>query len=181
MNTLLLFGSPRKGGITEQMVERLLNGVSHTRIDAYKQSAKPCTDCRGCYRDGICVQRDLDDFYAALEQAERLIIATPVYHLSFPAPLKALLDRTQPYWATRFIRGVHPPIAVPKQVILLSHADKDVHAGDLLKQQLSPALTVLNAKCVAQIHCATSGDTLPDSTASEIDEWADRLRKESVG
>ena len=175
MNTLLIYGSPRRGGVTEQMANRLLYGVEHTRFDAYDVAAKPCTDCRGCYADGRCVMRDLDTFYQALEQAERIVIATPVYHLSFPAPLKAMLDRTQPYWATRFVRGIRPPIATAKQVVLLSHADKDEHGGEMLAKQLSPALTVLNAKLTAQVHCATSDNTLPAEIAAQIDairkEW----------
>lgn len=174
MNTVLLFGSPRKHGITAGMTARLLDGTTHTAFDAYQLSAKPCTDCRGCYA-GPCVHRDLDDFYAALEQADRLVIATPVYHLSFPAPLKAILDRTQPYWAARFVRGVRPPIAVPKQVIVLSHAEKDAHAGELLIKQLAPALTVLNARIAATVHCTADGNDLPDDIAVKLDrikeEW----------
>ena len=169
MNTLLIYGSPRRGGVTEQMVDQLLDGIEHTRVNAYDAAAKPCLDCRGCYVDGRCVMRDLDAFYAALEQAECVVIATPVYHLSFPAPLKALLDRTQPYLATRFIRGIKPPIATPKRVILLSHADKDEHGGEMLVKQLAPALTVLNAKLVAQVHCTASADALPDDVAAQMD------------
>ena len=169
MNTILLYGSPKTGGITEQMAARLLDGVEHARFDAYETAANPCTDCHGCYADGRCVMRDLDAFYAALEQADCIVIATPVYHLSFPAPLKAILDRTQPYWATRFVRGIKPPIEKPKRVILLSHADKDAHGGEMLVRQLSPALTVLNAKLVSQVHCVTGGETLPCETGLDID------------
>ena len=169
MNTLLIYGSPRRGGVTEQMVDQLLDGIEHTRINAYDAAAKPCLDCRGCYVDGRCVMRDLDAFYAALEQAECVVIATPVYHLSFPAPLKAMLDRTQPYWAMRFIQGIKPPITTPKRVILLSHADKDEHGGEMLVRQLSPALTVLNAKLTAHVHCVVSDDVLPNEIATQID------------
>lgn len=175
MNTVLLYGSPHKDGITGQMAARLLDNIPHQAFDAYRTAAVPCTDCHGCYTALRCVHRDLDAFYAALEQADRLIIATPVYHLSFPAPLKAILDRTQPYWAARFIRGIRPPIDKLKQVILLSHAEADAHAGDLLVKQISPALTVLNAKLAATIHCTATGTDLPNDIAVALDrikeEW----------
>ncbi len=175
MNTILLYGSPHKDGITAKMVERLLIGTTYTTFDAYQMAVNPCTDCHGCYTEPRCVHRDLDAFYPALEQAEMLVIATPVYHLSFPAPLKAILDRTQPYWAARFIRGVRPPIETPKKVILLSHAEKDAHAGNLLRQQLAPALTVLNAKIAAQVHCTTADHVLPGHIVATLDrikeEW----------
>lgn len=174
MNTLLLWGSPRKDGITAKMVARLLDGQPYTCFDAYETAAKPCIDCRTCY-NGPCIYRDLDAFYTALELADLLIIATPVYHLSFPAPLKAILDRTQPYWAARFIRGIRPPIPTPKKVILLSHAEKDDHAGDILYQQLAPALTVLNATMTARVHCTTSGDTLPEDIARTIDHIKEKV------
>ena len=89
--------------------------------------------------------------------------------------LKAILDRTQPYWAARFVRGVRPPIAVPKQVIVLSHAEKDAHAGELLIKQLAPALTVLNARIAATVHCTADGNDLPGDIAVKLDrikeEW----------
>lgn len=92
------------------------------RLDAFALSPLPCDDCRYCYRVDGCSKPDLKEFYTALEEADALALVTPVYNRSFPAPLKALLDRTQRYWAARFIRGIRPPITRPKQAFLLTAA-----------------------------------------------------------
>lgn len=41
---------------------------------------------------------------AKLEDADAVIVATPVYNLSFPAPMKALFDRFQRYYEAHFRR-----------------------------------------------------------------------------
>ena len=106
---LVILGSPRADGLSARMLDAFLTelpkGTAVTRISCYDRRPIPCDDCRYCYHREGCSKRDLDDFYAELEEADLVVIATPVYHLSFPAPLKALIDRLQRYWSARFILG----------------------------------------------------------------------------
>ena len=172
VNVLVWFGSPHADGVTAQMMRRLLArlpAASVTVADAYAIAAAPCRDCRGCYADGRCVYRDLDRWNDALEQADMLVIAAPVYHGSLPSPLKAMLDRTQPYWAARFMRGVRPPIARPKRTVVLLHAERDADAATVVMRQLDPALTVLNASPAETVLCVTDAPVLPPETAAAID------------
>ena len=100
---LAILGSPRADGLSARMLDAFLTelpkGTAVTRISCYDRRPIPCDDCRYCYHREGCSKRDLDDFYAELEEADLVVIATPVYHLSFPAPLKALIDRLQRYWS----------------------------------------------------------------------------------
>lgn len=130
----------------DAFLTELPEGAAVTRLSCYERRPVPCDDCRYCYHREGCSKRDLDDFYAALEEADLVVIATPVYHLSFPAPLKALIDRLQRYWSARFILGKRPPIAKEKRLALLTVSGSgSPEGGPLLEKQLAPPLTVIHA------------------------------------
>lgn len=65
--------------------------------------------------------------------------------------MKALIDRSQRYWSARFLRGVRPPIANSKQVVLITVSGDDRTedgglplGGEMVERQLRPPLTILN-------------------------------------
>ena len=159
LKVLAVFGSPNSDGTTAKLLNSLLASLPENaevdRYDCYKNSPAPCNDCRYChYADG-CAYPDLDNFYQNLENSDVLVFATPVYNLSFPAPLKALIDRMQRYWAARFIRGVRKPIKLKKQAFLITSCGSDSQKeGEMLEKQLKPVLTILNATLTESIHCA---------------------------
>ena len=152
--TLILYGSPRKGGscakVLAMLKERLDGDVAV--IDSYARNVIPCDDCRGCYTHDGCVKRDMTDIYEVLEQADRLVFVTPVYNRSFPAPLKAIVDRLQCYWAKRFIRGVKPPIEKPKTALLITVCGSDRDDGECLLYQLEPQFTILHVTETKALH-----------------------------
>lgn len=157
---LLIFGSPHPDGKTAKMADRLMQAtpvpVDWSVWRAFERPALACDDCGFCRVRNGCSKPDLTEFYERLENADLLAIATPVYNLSYTAPVKILMDRTQRYWAARFVRGERPPIARPKRAMLLTCADQDRHAGEMVERQLRPTLTVLNAALIASIHSITS-------------------------
>jgi len=100
MNILILSGSPRKGGNTDQLVEAFVKGASqrHTVevVSVHDYKVAPCMGCNACFRNGehTCVQKDdMTDLYNKMKQAEMLVIASPVYFYGLSAQLKAVIDR----------------------------------------------------------------------------------------
>ena len=161
-HVLVLYGSPHTEGITARLLDACLAGVGEaavTRFDAFALAAAPCDDCGACHKAPTCRHRDLDAFYEALEAANVLIVATPVYNRSFPAPLKAVIDRLQRYWAARFMRGQRPPIATPKKAVLLTAAGADRADGVYVQEQLIPVLTVLNSAPAIAVHADATDRT----------------------
>lgn len=152
--TVVLFGAPRTDGATGTLLTLYLStqGGDVTVIDCFKRAVQPCDDCGGCHRQRGCVKRDMDDVYAAIEQADKLVFATPVYNRSFPAPMKAMIDRLQCYWALRFVHGVRPPIEKTKTALLLTVSGSDRADGEYLLSQLEPALTVLHVTKTDVLH-----------------------------
>ena len=72
-------------------------------------------------------------------------MASPVYNLSFPAPLKAVLDRFQRYFEARFSLGKKPAIEKHRKAVLLVSAGANCREGvDIMEKQLRQSFSVMN-------------------------------------
>lgn len=146
---LVLYGSPHPRGKTWQLYEAFCTAAPEdaqvTVYSAYESRPEPCLDCGYCTRREGCSQHDLDDFMAAFEGCDLFVLVTPVYYNSFPAPLKAVIDRFQRYYSARFSRGIKPPIAKPRIAAILATCGSDEREGlGEVKAQFKRAATVLN-------------------------------------
>lgn len=109
---LAIYGSPRKGGNTDILLDHFLEGVSSSnyvieRVYLRDLHFSPCTECDGCVETGKCIMHDdMDDLYAKLLEDERVVFAFPVFFLGPPAIAKAFIDRAQALWVRRFVIGV---------------------------------------------------------------------------
>lgn len=105
---VILFASPRKKGFISQMVNEFINQIEIDRFEltilsCYQLEVLPCTDCRSCCK-GVCPYNKKDQMgliLRELSQADFVILASPVYFANFPAPLKAIIDRTQQFFKDR--------------------------------------------------------------------------------
>lgn len=120
---LIFFGSPRAGGYTAQMLERLLSQLPGKKkvINSYQQKhITPCIDCRLCWKEKNCALKDdMQQIYHLVDECDCLIFASPVYFHSLPAPLKQIVDRFQVYWAGQ-IRGDFPKMPTKIGAVLLT-------------------------------------------------------------
>lgn len=100
MKTVLLTGSPRRGGNTmaladafEKRSEKLGNEV--IRFDTAFMEIAPCSACLGCRKnDGVCVKDDgFQKIAEAVREADAVVFSTPLYFFTFPAQLKNAVDR----------------------------------------------------------------------------------------
>ena len=92
MNILILLGSPRKGGNTDLLVEAFVKGASQK----HHVEVNPCMGCNACFKskDNICAQKDdMSLIYEKMNQADILVIASPVYFYGLSAQLKTVIDR----------------------------------------------------------------------------------------
>lgn len=107
---LCIAGSPRRNGNSDRLLAEAMRGardaghtVEHVVVQRLKFSG--CMECGGCAREGRCaVPDDMQEVFAALDRADHVIIAAPVFFMGIPSKLKALVDRCQVYWARRFVR-----------------------------------------------------------------------------
>ena len=65
-----------------------------------EKSVNYCLGCGACaeYLDNFCIQEDdMQELYQAMCEAEKIIIATPIYMNHIPGILKNVIDRWNPY------------------------------------------------------------------------------------
>jgi multimeric flavodoxin WrbA len=109
MKVLGLFGSPRRGGNTEILLEEALKGAQKEgaeieRLYLRDLDISPCTECHGCDETGSCViLDDMQKIYPKLLEADVIILASPIFFYGVTAWAKAVIDRSQALWAKKYI------------------------------------------------------------------------------
>lgn len=99
MKVLILNGSPRKGGNTSIACEELEKvfveeGVDVEIVQVGTTDIRGCIACGTCSTTGKCVFDDIvNEVAKKFEEADGLILASPVYYASANSTLTALCDR----------------------------------------------------------------------------------------
>ena len=101
MKITTILGSPRKNGNTAtalEMFEALVS--SEHQVERFNMSDVEVNGCRGCNAckknpdEPACIQRDdAERILNSIISSDAVIYASPLYCWSYPAELKALLDR----------------------------------------------------------------------------------------
>lgn len=165
MNVLFLFGSPKRNGYTAQLCGAFLKGLAKTDsvkiVRLFDLLPKPCNDCGYCKAADGCSKKDLDEFMADYLAADLIVVASPIYLLSLPAPMKALFDRFQRFFSARFRRNIAVPIEKPKRAVLLLTAGSDGKTGaEIIEKQVERAFSVMHTQVVGTV-LAEHTDTQP--------------------
>lgn len=106
LNVLIINGSPRIGGNTSiaiREMEQVLkeNDVTVETVQIGNQDIRGCIACNSCKTKGKCVFDDVvNELAPKFEQADGLVVASPVYFASANATLIACLDRL--FYSTSF-------------------------------------------------------------------------------
>jgi multimeric flavodoxin WrbA len=108
VNIVAIYGSPRRGGNSDVMLDVFLSSVQPTdtiiKIIPSELSFSQCRGCRVCEKTGVCVFDDeIKKVSNHLLQADRVIISAPIFFYGFPSALKALIDRSQVLWSRKYL------------------------------------------------------------------------------
>ena len=109
MKVLGIYGSPRKNGNTDQLLDRALEGAESagaevSRISVRDLKISGCIECGGCDKTGKCVvEDDMQKVYPLLEEANVIFLASPIFFYGMTAQVKALVDRCQAMWSGRML------------------------------------------------------------------------------
>lgn len=97
LRVLMLNGSPRANGNTSialREMEKIFteSGVAVEIVQVGNQAVRGCVACNGCAKLGKCVFDDVvNELAPKFEQADGLVVASPVYYASANATLVACL------------------------------------------------------------------------------------------
>ncbi len=109
MKVLGIFGSPRRGGNTDILLEETLKGAEKEGAEVERLfltdfTIIPCKECHGCERTGQCViSDDMGKIYPKLLEADVIILASPIFFYGITAWAKALVDRCQAFWSRKYL------------------------------------------------------------------------------
>lgn len=102
---VILSGSPRKNGNTNLLCRQFQQGAEEAGhsvrfIPLAEKRIGFCRACDACmHNGGVCIQKDdMADILCAFQQADVVVLATPVYFYGVSAQMKACIDRTYPIW-----------------------------------------------------------------------------------
>lgn len=110
MNRILgIVASPRKGGNTEILMERVMAAAreegAETKIFSLAgKTVSPCTACDACVRGEVkycAIGDDMQDLYPLMEWAEAIVFGSPVYMGTMTAQLKCVFDRARSLWRVK--------------------------------------------------------------------------------
>lgn len=131
MSILLLNGSPREGGNTEILLNRVLDGIRAAGGEAEllhlaRLRIAPCTACDFCKTAQRCaIEDDMAVLYPKLAEARHLVIGSPIYFHGLPAQAKAFVDRCQLFWNHRPAAGENTPRRFGHFIaVAATHGDK---------------------------------------------------------
>ena len=106
MKVLMLNGSPKANGNTALALAEMENifqqeGIEVETVQIGHKAVRGCIACNACSQNGKCVFDDVvNELAAKLQEADGLVVASPVYYASANATLIAVLDRL--FYSTGF-------------------------------------------------------------------------------
>jgi multimeric flavodoxin WrbA len=109
MKVLGIYGSPRKGGNSDQLLDKALEGAQSAGAEILRVYARDlnmcgCIECGGCERTGECVVKDdMQTVYPLMDEADVIILSSPIFFYGVTAQVKALIDRAQARWAKKML------------------------------------------------------------------------------
>ena len=103
MKIVAITGSPRENGRTSAIVNEIVKGFTEDGgqselFHINDLDIKGCQACGYCdSHDGCAVKDDMQDIYSAIEEADAVVIGSPVYMYQMTAQTKMVMDRFNRY------------------------------------------------------------------------------------
>jgi multimeric flavodoxin WrbA len=159
MTILAINASPRRHGNAEILLDKFLEGA-RSRGAACEDlvlnefNFRPCQDCGGCGKNGVCVLRDdLSPVFKKLENADCVVLASPVFFGGVSAQLKALIDRFHSVWVRKHILKKPQSSRSQKGVFLcVSGADNKVFF-EYAERTVKMFFNTLNMVYAGSVYC----------------------------
>lgn len=102
---LVLSGSPRKGGNSDLLCDAFIKGAreSGNEVEKIFIRSRKIAYCNACYycknSGGKCaINDDMSEILDKMQDADVIVMASPVYFYSVDAQMKALIDRSVARW-----------------------------------------------------------------------------------
>ena len=131
---LILSSSPRKRGNSQMLCEQFAKGATEAgnSVQIIRLANKKIGFCRACdhcmKHDGVCILKDdMAEILRLYQEADVLVLATPVYFYGITAQMKTFIDRTYPIWQNLGTKEVYYIISagLDEKIVQRSLGDLD--------------------------------------------------------
>ncbi len=109
MKVLGIYGSPRKEGNSDLLLDKVLEGAKSAGAEIEKIYVRElkisgCQECGGCDKTGKCVISDeMDKVYPLLWNTPIIFLSSSIFFYGLPSQAKMLVDRSQAMWSKRML------------------------------------------------------------------------------
>ena len=163
MKVLLINGSPKAHGNTafalNQMAEVFADqGIETEIIQVGNQAIRGCVACGSCSKTGKCTFDDLvNEVAPKFQEADGIVLGSPVYYASANATLIAFLDRL--FYSTRFDKRMK----VGASVVVARRGGCSATFDELNKYFTISGMPVASSHYWNSIHGGKPGDAEQDA------------------
>lgn len=179
MQLITILGSPRPHGNTNavlQLFEQQAVAAGHTVqrfnvVDLWVNGCAGCDACQVELEEPGCIEAD--DFLnllAAIRRAELVIYAAPVYVWSFPAQMKAVIDRH--YCTVKWLDGEKAAmlLAGKRMALLVTCGGTAAENADLICREFERQMAYLGCRVAGEFvvdECTTPTETARSARAQQ--------------
>lgn len=185
---VILYGSPHNnsythhllGAFTAKLNDYIANNAPEIKIDltlydAYRLNIAPCDDCQYCHAAHKCRHDDFSQIEKDIMQADIIVVCSPVYFMSFPSPLKAIIDRTQGIWVSQYINKDNQLNNKQRKGLLLLTCGRDTLKGiDIVQRQANAYFITVNASRAGTVVFAGTDNAvdyeIPEQVKQDIEK-----------
>ncbi len=177
---LIVDAVSRNDGFTKKLVEFFKSNINAENVvtfETYKEKFKFCDGCNFCEENERCKYKDLDLFMSEFETVDLIVFATPVYNGMVSAPMKALIERFQPYYSYFYKHQKTQKIEKRRSAIILASAGRDGETAlEYIVTQYKYAFSVTNIEFIGSAFCNFT-DTYPNllKAENEIKDILERM------
>ncbi len=162
MKVLIINGSPRKDGNTSVALNEMTKVFEEQGIDAEvvqigNKDVRGCIACGSCATKGKCVFDDVvNELAPKFEEADGLVVASPVYYASANATLIACLDRL--FYST----GFDKTMKVGASVVVARRGGLSATYDELNKYFTISGMPVASSQYWNSVHGRLPGEAASD-------------------
>ena len=162
MKVLMVNGSPREQGNTSIALREMAQIFAQEGIDCEimnigNQAIRGCIACGGCAEKGKCVFDDaVNEAAPKFQEADGLVIASPVYYASANATLIAFLDRL--FYSSKFDKTMK----VGASVVCARRGGCSATFDELNKYFTIAGMPVVSSQYWNSVHGRTPGEAEKD-------------------
>ncbi len=140
MNIVCLLGSPRAKSNSSAIAKRFIDAAekSGAKVKTYTLNDLKYSGCQGCMAcktklDKCILKDDLTEVLEAAQEADVVVMASPVYYGDISSQLKGFIDRTFSYLKPDFMTNPVPARLAPgkKLVFALTQGQPEAAFSDI--------------------------------------------------